>query len=102
MKQGTNYGLLLLPAAPTVQGLGGAYGLALSPDGGYLYITGVNSNSLTVLTRDLISGSLSYGSLTHIGRMWYRRRSPATNLNGAYGITLSPDGKNIYVANYGD
>jgi CSLREA domain-containing protein len=99
VKQGTNYGFLFCPC-PTVQGLSGAYGLALSPDGGYLYITGVNSDSLTVLSRNLVSGSLN-DSLTLRPNVVQETLSSA-NLNGAYGVTLSPDGKNIYVANYGD
>jgi DNA-binding beta-propeller fold protein YncE len=77
--------------------------LALSPDGGYLYITGVNSNSLTVLSRNLTSGgAVPYGSLNFFGPNVVQEALSSANLNEAYGVTLSPDGKNIYVANYGD
>ncbi len=101
IKQGAAYGILC--PCPTVQGLGGAYGLALSPDGGYLYITGVNSKSLTVLRRNLTSGgAIPYGSLNFFGPSVVQETLSNTNLNGAYGVTLSPDGKNIYVANYFD
>jgi 6-phosphogluconolactonase (cycloisomerase 2 family) len=64
------------------------YGVAVSPDGKFVYATGANSDSVAVYKRDLTTGALGNAvqSLT------------LPELDGARGVTVSPDGKSVYVA----
>lgn len=82
----------------TVTGMSGAYGMAMSPDGKYTYVSGINSNSVDVFSRLTISGSL-YGSLNLFGPMFVQQYTD-TQLSGAYGIAISPDGANLYATGY--
>jgi predicted outer membrane repeat protein len=75
------------------KGLDGAYGVAISPDGQNVYVTGYFSKAVAVFKRDAVTGGLT-------------ALAPFTNaaldgLNGARLITVSPDGKNVYVASQG-
>ncbi len=69
-----------------VTGLSGAYGVAVSPDGNYVY---VSSNGSVGIIRRNANGSYQYiGAFSH------------TDLNGAHGLKVSPDGQNLYVTAY--
>lgn len=73
-----------------------AYGMALSPDGGYLYITGYGSDTVEVLKRDAGTGKLTF----------VERQTNAVNgvdgLDGVFRATVSPDGAYLYTASYDD
>jgi predicted outer membrane repeat protein len=63
------------------------YGVAVSPDGKFVYATGATSDSVAVYSRNQTSGALTLvQSLT------------LPELDGARGVTVSPDGKSVYVA----
>ncbi|MDP9816010.1 lactonase family protein [Spirilliplanes yamanashiensis] len=87
----------------TVVGLGGGvFDLAVSPDGKHVYATGYTSDAVAAFSRHPTTGVLTQlaapnrcvtsGSITGC--------SAAVGLNGANGITISPDGAHVYVASY--
>jgi sugar lactone lactonase YvrE len=82
--------------APRLDSLGNSLGLAISPDGGSMYVAAVNG-TLTRLTRDPITGDLSFtGCFADAGR--HRCRDvPHDSLDGASGVAISPDGASVYV-----
>jgi predicted outer membrane repeat protein len=96
VKNGDNYGCLPAPCDGTVAGLNGAYGMALSPDGKFAYVSGVADDSVVVLGRNTTTGSLT----DFFGGPLFRQRFANANLNGAYGLAVSPDGQNVYVTGY--
>ncbi|MFV9502967.1 MAG: beta-propeller fold lactonase family protein [Oscillochloridaceae bacterium umkhey_bin13] len=70
----------------------GARALDLTADDLNLYVTGYNDDSLTVFRRDPTTGQLAYmqaltGTFDEVAV-----------LDGAFGVLVSPDGKNVYVA----
>jgi 6-phosphogluconolactonase (cycloisomerase 2 family) len=92
---GDNYGCFPLPCDGSLNGLAGAYGMAISPDGKYFYASGINDDSIVVLSRG------SDGSLSWLGGVnFVQTYTDATNLNGAYGLAVSPDGAHIYATSY--
>jgi predicted outer membrane repeat protein len=101
---GDSYGCIIVPCDGTIAGLDGAYGVALSPDGQFAYVsgsstTGGGGSSINVLRRgsdgDLV---LSLGPLTDGPRFVQRVTHP--DLEGAYDLALSPDGVYLYAASY--
>ena len=86
----------LRPAMVRSPGSNGAYGMALSPDGKFAYVSGVADDSVVVLGRNTTTGSLT----DFFGGPMFRQRFTNANLNGAYGLAVSPDGQNVYVTGY--
>ncbi|MDZ4779578.1 MAG: beta-propeller fold lactonase family protein [Planctomycetia bacterium] len=80
----------------SVEGLDGAWGVAVSPDGKNVYATSVIDDSLVVFRRNAATGELSY----------LEKKTDsidgADGLDGAVGLVVSPDGKHIYVVGVGD
>lgn len=77
-------------------GLAGARGVAIAPDGGHVYATGYGDDALVVLGR-----SAATGALTPIATIFEGdTQGPLTvaGLEGAAGVAVSPDGLNVYVA----
>ena len=70
-------------------GLDGVYGVVVSPDGKNVYASSYLAGSVSVFTR-----SLSSGNLTFFGQ----RFAIFGQLDGARLIAMSPDGKNAYVS----
>lgn len=78
-----------------VQGLGGAYDLALSPDNGQLYVVGESSNAIAVFDR-AADGALTW-------RAQIRKNDPGVHgLGGPQAVDVSPDGSQVYVAGFAD
>jgi predicted outer membrane repeat protein len=96
VNDGDGYGCFPIPCDGFLDGLDGAYGMALSPDGRFFYASGVNDDGLVVLRRNS-DGSLS-GLLS--GANFVQSYINSTDLNGAYGIALSPDGAYLYATGY--
>jgi DNA-binding beta-propeller fold protein YncE len=71
-----------------------AAGVAISPGGQDLYVA--NNNQGTVSTFSIGPG----GVLTQVGPPVLSGNSSSTTDSGPYGVAVSPDGENLYVANY--
>ena len=87
-------------AAPCVDGsaLGGAFEVTVSPDGRNAYVASLASGAVAVFAR------AADGTLTQTGCVSDTGAGPCvdgTALDGALGVTVSPDGKNAYVASSG-
>jgi len=81
--------------------LWGAGGIAMSPDDLNVYVTSAWGNTVAVLSRNATTGALTQlagtaacVSLTGTGGSC----GTGTALNGASAVTVSPDGRNVYVA----
>ncbi|MCB9113975.1 MAG: beta-propeller fold lactonase family protein [Caldilineaceae bacterium] len=72
--------------------MGGARALDISPDDQNLYVTGINDDSLTVLTRNTTTGALG------VSQRMTTTVDGLPILNGPFGVLVSPDGANVYVA----
>jgi 6-phosphogluconolactonase (cycloisomerase 2 family) len=75
-----------------VDGLAGSNGLALTPDGNYLFVAGTEDDAVAVFSRNTSTGALSFVEVL--------RNDPnkrITGLAGAISLALSPDGVNLYV-----
>ncbi len=78
----------------STDGLNGINALVVSQDGAHVYATGFWDKTIVLFERDLLTGELTY-----IER-YKDEISGVDGLNGANSITLSPDGKNIYVTGF--
>ena len=81
--------------AGVAQRLSGATGTVVSPDGRQVYVTSANDSALTVFDRD------GFGNLT-LRQTLDDLPANGDELFGAAGITVSPDGSQIFVASAGD
>jgi hypothetical protein len=87
-----------------------AYLPALSPDGKHLYISGGATSGtpddgwVSVYERDALDGSLTFVQHRYEGELigCYIICFYINGLSGAWGIAVSPDGNNVYVAGYND
>jgi 6-phosphogluconolactonase (cycloisomerase 2 family) len=74
-----------------VDGLLGALWVAISPDGGHVYVTGTLGNSVAAFSRDAGSGALTFlGAKTNAV-------DDVSGLAFARAAAVSPDGKFVYV-----
>ena len=72
--------------------LRGARGIAVSPDGNFVYIAGEQSNALSVFKRDARTGKLDWHQVLKSGQ------HKAAGLNGAFSVAASPDGAFVYLS----
>jgi 6-phosphogluconolactonase (cycloisomerase 2 family) len=79
-----------------VDGLDGAYSVAVSPDGKHLYAASYIDNAVAVFSRNATSGALSFVEVERDGV------SGVDGLSGANSVAVSPDGAHVYVASRGD
>jgi 6-phosphogluconolactonase (cycloisomerase 2 family) len=85
-------------------GLRGAFNLALSPDGRSLYVAARHSGSLAVLDVDTATGALRQKPAGD----GCRSAAPepgcriTPGLRGTRGVTVSPDGRNVYTGAFTD
>ena len=76
-----------------VDGLAGSAGLALTPDGKYLFVAGAVDDAVAVFSRNSSTGALSF-----VEALRNDSNKGLTGLAGAVSLALSPDGVNLYVA----
>lgn len=79
-----------------VDGLHGAFYVTVSPDGEHVYAAGYLESALVAFRRDRVTGRLTFVEA--------RRDSigGVSGLRGPSSISLSPDGRHVYVAGAGD
>ena len=75
----------------SVDGLGGAYAVTVSPDGKHAYVAGLTDDAVAVFSRNATTGVLTFIEVKKDGV------GGVDGLDGAYGVPVSPDGKHIYV-----
>jgi DNA-binding beta-propeller fold protein YncE len=75
----------------SIDGLGGASGVLVSPDGNYVYTAGYTDMAVAVFAR---SSSNSWIEQTQV----INRNTPSPLLDGANDIDVSPDGSSVYIA----
>ncbi len=81
----------------TASGLLGASSLAMSADGGDLYVASFTSDAVAHFTRDTSIPSPTYGSLTFQEAV-VDNALGVNGLDGAAAVRLSPTGSHLYVA----
>ncbi len=79
-----------------VVGLNGAFGVAASPDGAHVYVTGVNDDAVATFSRDPTTGALTFVEQEKDGV------GGVDGLDGARGVASTPDGAHVYVAGQAD
>ena len=79
-----------------VDGLKQARSVTVSPDGNHVYATGRSDHSVTVFSRDLSSGVLTYVEVHKDGV------GGNFGLERPYSVNVSPDGNHVYVSSWGD
>ena len=84
-------------------GLGGAEGVAVSPDGVSVYVAGRNDHALNVLARTPATGALTYsGCLKDVGAAESCTLGTTQGLGGAVQVAVAPDGSSVYVTGNSD
>jgi 6-phosphogluconolactonase (cycloisomerase 2 family) len=79
-----------------VDGLATANGATVSPDGRHVFVTGHGDDALAMFSRDSISGALTYVTMYQDGI------NGMDGLTDGLGVTVSPDGHNVYVVSQTD
>ncbi|MBX2864379.1 MAG: DUF4347 domain-containing protein [Leptolyngbyaceae cyanobacterium MAG.088] len=79
---------------PDLNRLFGTSGVTVSPDGTQVFVTSAVDASLTVFNRDAF-GNLTFSQVI-------RDSFEVEELFGAFGVTVSPDGTQVFVASTGD
>ena len=72
--------------------IAGASAIAVSPDGGQVYVTGFGDNGLEVFTRTALTGALVSLEVEVEGT------AGVTGMTGPRGVAVAPDGRHVYVA----
>lgn len=98
VKEGDGYGCFPGPCT-AINGLDGAYGIAISPDGQFVYVSSINDSAIVVLRRHPTDGSLVTESPLPLGARFVQSVTHA-DLVQAYGIAISPDGAFVYATAY--
>ncbi len=77
-----------------VDGLAGANGITISPNGKFVYTSGFWDNAISVFARDAITGELTF-----ISQM-VQAENGVDGIHGANSLTMSPDGNHLYVTGF--
>ncbi len=75
-----------------------AQGVAVSPDGKSVYVTSFSEGSVDHFERNTTSGELTYKDCVSSRNFGCESGDNVPGLSGAWGIAVSPDGKDVYVA----
>ncbi|MFC1726539.1 beta-propeller fold lactonase family protein, partial [candidate division KSB1 bacterium] len=76
----------------SVDGIQGASDVKVSPDGKHVYVSGYDEAKLGVFRRNINTGELTFVEAETDGS------GGVTDMAGTWGISISPDGKHLYVA----
>src|SRR3954447_9390073 len=87
-------------ARPKHDSLGGAFDLAVSPNGTSVYVVALNGDAITRFDRRA-DGSLVYMGCFANGRAHGCRGLDHNSLGGADAVAVRPDGESVYVASLG-
>jgi 6-phosphogluconolactonase (cycloisomerase 2 family) len=79
-----------------VDGLAGAFDLAMSPDGRHLYVRGADDSALAVFVRDTDDGTLAFAQALFDGA------GGIDGLAGEGSVAVSPDGAHVYATSGDD
>ncbi len=100
VKDGATYGCMIAqPCAGNLDGLNGAYGIAISPDGKFVYVSSITDSSVVVLRRNESNGALSSTALIGSGAYFVQQYTNPSMIS-AYGMAMSHDGANLYATGY--
>jgi DNA-binding beta-propeller fold protein YncE len=78
--------------------LNGAIAIAASPDGKDLYVAAENSNAVAHLSRNASTNALTFANCVGQGAAGCTSVAPTDTFTDAEGVTVSPDGANVYSA----
>jgi DNA-binding beta-propeller fold protein YncE len=81
-----------------VDGLAGAAGLAVSPDGAHVYVTGRADNAVTLFARAAGGGELTMVEAYTPEDFTNTQHATFVGLGGAADVLISADGEHVYVA----
>jgi len=84
-----------------VNGLDGAEGAAISPDGAHVYVTGSQHHTLASFTRTTDTGDPAFGRLSFL-EVHQDGVGGVDGLAQASSVAVSSDGKHVYVTGFGD
>jgi 6-phosphogluconolactonase (cycloisomerase 2 family) len=90
------YGGMLKDGVNGVDGLNGAQGITMSPDGKHAYVTGSLDDAVGWYERNASTGALTYVGMLKDGE------NGVDGLDAARGVTLSADGNHAYVTGSND
>ena len=79
-----------------VDGLDDARGVAVSPDGNHVYVTGLADDAIAVFARNAGTGALTFLAVVRDGV------GGVDGIDGAHGIAISADGEDVYVTGEND
>ena len=79
-----------------IDGLAESHSVTLSPDGLHVYVASFADNAVAVFSRDAAIGELSYVQVVRDGV------DGVDGLGGAYSVTVSPDGRQVYATGASD
>ena len=90
-----DYAASLVDGVGNVDGLNAPWYVTVSPDGKNVYVTGDSDDSIVVFNRNQDTGALTFAEAFFDGV------EEVTGIVSAWRATVSPDGKNVYVAGAG-
>jgi predicted outer membrane repeat protein len=79
-----------------LDGLGGAFDVVVSPDGGDVYVVGTYDGTVVNFIRDAVNGRLTYNGQLRDGQ------SGVDGLDGVSGVDITPDGNHVATTAFND